>query len=74
MWKFRHVILRMIYHQEWIRYPSEISKYRKDLWEDQKSIKERLDIIFQNGILEHGDWEEWVWLVAFVRIYMSFTK
>jgi len=34
MWKFRHVILRMIYHQEWIRYPSEISKYRKDLWED----------------------------------------
>ena len=25
MWKFRHVILRMIYHQGWIRYPSEIS-------------------------------------------------
>jgi hypothetical protein len=24
----------MIYHQGWIRYPSEISKYRKDLWED----------------------------------------
>ena len=43
-------------------------------WEDQKSIKERLGIIFQNGILEHVDWEEWVWLVAFVRIYMSFTR
>jgi len=43
-------------------------------WEDQKSIKERLGIIFQNGILEHVDWEEWVWLVASVRIYMSFTR
>jgi hypothetical protein len=25
---------RMIHHQGWIRYPSEISIYRKDLWED----------------------------------------
>ena len=76
---------RMCHHQGWIRYPSEISINRKGplgrsgmwntwSWEDQKSIKERLGIIFQNSILEHVDWVEWVWLVAFVRIYMSFTR
>ena len=74
MWKFKHVILKDDSSSGMDQISIRNFKYRKDLWEDHKSIKERLGIIFQNGILEDVDWEEWVWLVAFVRIYMSSTR
>ena len=32
----------------------------------------KFGIIFQNEVLEHVIWEEWVWLVAFVRIYVIY--
>jgi len=64
MWKFRHVIRRKTNQVRWIRIPSEISRFRKDLWEDleyetldmgRSMIQEPgLDIIFW---WENVDWE-----------------
>jgi len=34
MWKFRHVIMEETNQVRWIRIPSEISRFRIDLWED----------------------------------------
>jgi len=34
MWKFRHVIMEKTNQVRWIRIPSEISRFRIDLWED----------------------------------------
>jgi len=56
MWKFRHVIMEETNQVRWIRIPSEISRFRIDLWEDLEyetldhgKINDpgnRLDIIF----------------------------
>ena len=71
MWKFKHVIL-------WKHWSSDFHQKFQFLEYISGKIRDPesrgLGIIFQNGILEHVDWEEWVWLVAFVRIYMTFTR
>jgi hypothetical protein len=52
------------FHQKFLR-------LEEDLWDDQGSQNGRLGII---SLLGDVDWEEWVWLVAFARLFVSPTK